>query len=175
MPRGERDNPYQMTFLSPEGSRMLQMMRAFLAEASYLYELRTQMKLEDAPQIRSPKDAYEFLRLEMEDLEQEQLRTLTLNTKNRIISARMIYQGSVHTTVVRVAEIFRPAILDNATGIIVAHNHPSGDPTPSPEDAALTRQVVKAGQMLDIEVMDHLVIGKGRFVSLKERGLGFEH
>lgn len=173
MPKGERDNPYQMSFLTPDGARLLQMMRAFLSEASYLYELRTGVRIEDAPQIRNPSDAYEFLRIEMEDLEQEQLRALTLNTKNRIISAPMIYQGSVHTTVVRMAEIFRPAILDNATGILIAHNHPSGDPTPSPEDAALTREIVKAGQLLDIDVADHLVIGRGRFVSLKERGLGF--
>lgn len=123
----------------------------------------------------SPQDAYEFLRVEMENLEQEQLGTITLNGRNRIISAPMIYQGSVHTTVVRIGEIFRPAIRDNASSIIVCHNHPSGSPDQSPEDVVMTAQLVKAGELLVIPVLDHIIIGKGkpRFVSLKERGLGF--
>lgn len=171
--KGEHHNPQQISFLKPEDAYMMHLMRSFLAEASKIYETRTNQRLEDALRISSPHDAYEFLRAEMEGLEQEQLRTLNLNTKNRILSAPMIYQGSVHTTVIRIAEVFRPAIIDNATGLIIAHNHPSGDPTPSPEDAAITREIVKVGQMLDIDVIDHIVIGKGKFVSLKERGLGF--
>lgn len=143
------------------------------SDGSRIYEIRTNQRLEAALQITGPQDAYEFLRVEMKDLEQEQMRVLNLNTKCRILSAPMIYQGSVHTTVIRIAEIFRPAIIDNATDLIIAHNHPSGDPTPSPEDAAITREIVKVGQMLDIDVMDHIVIGRGKFVSLKERGLGF--
>lgn len=126
-----------------------------------------------APQIRRPEDAYQYVRFEMERLEQEHLRVVNLNTKSRIISAPMIYQGSLHTTVVRLAEIFRPAIIENANGIVVGHNHPIGDPSPSSEDAALTREIVKAGQILDINVVDHILIRRGRFVSLKERGLGF--
>lgn len=169
----ERENPHQISFLKPEDAYMVHLMRSFLAEASRIYEIRTQQRLEDALQIRSPKDAYEFLKIEMEDLGQEQLWTLNLNTKNRLISAPMIYQGSVHTTMVRIAEIFRPAIIDNASGLIIAHSHPSGDPTPSPEDSALTREIVKAGELLGIDVQDHIVIGKGKFVSLRERGLGF--
>jgi DNA repair protein RadC len=85
----------------------------------------------------------------------------------------MIYQGSLNASVVRVAELFREAVRSNAAALIVAHNHPSGDPTPSPEDIAMTRTLVEAGQILDIEVLDHLVIGKGRWVSLKAQGLGF--
>lgn len=171
--KGERDNPQQISFLAPEDAFMIHMMRRFLAEASRIYETRTQQRLEEALQIRTPKDAFEFLRVEMEGLEQEQLRTINLNTKQRILSSPMIYQGSVHTTVVRIAEIFRPAIIDNASGLIIAHNHPSGDATPSPEDAALTREIVNAGDLLGIDVVDHIVIGEGRFVSLRERGLGF--
>ncbi len=152
---------------------MIHLMRRFLAEASRIYETRTGQRVEDALQIKSPRDAYEFLRLEMEDLEQEQLRTLNLNTKNRVISAPMVYQGSVHTTVVRIAEVFRPAIMDNATAIIVAHNHPSGEPGPSPEDVSLTRELVYAGKVLGIDVLDHIIIGRGKFASLKELGLGF--
>jgi DNA repair protein RadC len=163
----------QMSFLTPDEAYMVHLMRRFLAEASRIYEARTGKGIEEALQVRSPQDAYEFLRLEMESLEQEQLRTITLNTKNRIISAPMIYQGSVHTTVVRIGEVFRPAIRDNATSIIVCHNHPSGTADQSPEDVALTTQLVKAGELLDIPVLDHIIIGRGKpgFVSLKERGL----
>ena len=169
----ERESLSQFSFLPPEDAALVNLMRHFVAEASRIYEVRTGVTMEEALQIRSPRDAYEFFRAEMEDLDQEQLRTIHLNTKQRILSSRLLYQGSVHTTVVRVAEIFRHAIIDNASGIIICHNHPSGDPTPSPEDAALTREIIKAGQLLDIEVLDHIVIGKGKFVSLKERGLGF--
>lgn len=151
------------------------MLLRFIAEASKLYEHETGKAAADALTISHPQDAYEFLRLEMEHLEQEQLRTISLNTKNKIISSAMIYQGSVHTTVVRIAEIFRPAIRDNATAIIVAHNHPSGESSPSPEDVSLTADLVKAGELLGIDVLDHLVIGRGNpgFISLKECGLGF--
>jgi DNA repair protein RadC len=163
----------QMTFLSPDDAELLHRGRLALAEFVSLYEARRAKRLAEAPQIRSPQDAYKFVRFEMEGLAQEQLRVLTLNTKNKIISASLVYQGSVHTTVIRLAEVFRPAILDNATALIVVHSHPSGDPSPSPEDAAITRELVKVGQLLSIDLLDHLVIGHGRFVSLKERGLGF--
>jgi DNA repair protein RadC len=128
---------------------------------------------EERPQIKAPADAVKLLS-DMSHLEQEEMRTLHLDTKNRVIGKARVYQGSVHTTVVRIGELFRAAVRDNATCLILAHNHPSGDATPSPEDAAITREIVKAGQLLDIEVLDHLVIGaNGKFVSLKERGLGF--
>jgi DNA repair protein RadC len=85
-----------------------------------------------------------------------------------------IYIGSLNTSTIRVGELFREAIRRNSAAVIVAHNHPSGDPTPSPEDVVITRQIVKAGQLLDIDVLDHVVIGQGKYVSLKERGLGFD-
>ena len=84
-----------------------------------------------------------------------------------------IYRGSVNSAGLRVGELFREAVRHNATSMIVVHNHPSGDPTPSPEDVAVTRALVDAGKLMDVEVLDHLVIGRQRFVSLKERGLGF--
>jgi DNA repair protein RadC len=84
-----------------------------------------------------------------------------------------VYQGNVNTSVIRVGELFREAVRINCAAIIVAHNHPSGDPTPSPDDIQVTEQIVQAGKLLDIEVLDHLVIGRQRYVSLKERGLGF--
>lgn len=169
----EREHSHQLSFLSPEDAALVHLLRRFMAEASRIYEVKTGMPLPDAMQIVHPRDAYEFLRVEMENLEQEQLRTIQLNTKHRVISSRLIYQGTLDSTTIRVAEVFRPAIIDNASCIIVCHNHPSGDPTPSPEDAALNRELVKAGALLDVEVVDHIVIGKGRFCSLKERNLGF--
>lgn len=172
MPK-RREHLSQLSFLPPEDAALMNVLRRFVAEASRIYETNTRTPITDALQIHSPQDAYEFLRTEMENLDHEQMRTINLNTKQRILSSRLIYQGSVHTTVIRIGELFRYAIMDNATGIIVCHNHPSGDPTPSPEDAAVTREIVKAGQLLDIDVLDHIVIGKGKFVSLKERGLGF--
>lgn len=126
------------------------------------------------PQITSPTDAANLLMLEMSCLEQEHLNTLLLDTKNRVLKNHTVYIGNVNTSIIRVAELFREAIRENATALIVAHNHPSGDPTPSPEDVHVTRSIVEAGRMLGIEVLDHLIIGHHCFVSLKERGLGFD-
>ena len=129
---------------------------------------------EERPQIRSPADAASLVMTEMGLLEQEQLRIMLLDTKNRVLKTPTIYVGSLNTSLIRVGELFRDAIRANCASLIVVHNHPSGDPTPSPEDVAVTRQIVEAGKLLDVEVLDHLVIGRQRFVSLKERGLGFE-
>ncbi len=129
--------------------------------------------LDERPQIRSPGDVANLLLLEMSHLEQEQLRAVLLDTKNRVQEIATIYVGSVNSAQVRVGEVFRDAIRRNSAAIIVAHNHPSGDPTPSPEDILVTRQIVEAGKLLDIDVLDHLVIGRGRYVSMRERGLGF--
>jgi DNA repair protein RadC len=126
------------------------------------------------PQITSPLDAANLLMLEMGGLEQEHLRTLLLDTKNRVLASPTVYIGNVNSSIIRVSEIFREAVRENATAMIVAHNHPSGDPTPSPEDVQVTRSIVEAGSLLGIDVLDHLVIGHQRFISLKERGLGFD-
>ncbi len=126
------------------------------------------------PQITSPLDAANLLMLEMGSLEQEHLRTLLLDTKNRVLASPTVYVGNVNASIIRVSEVFREAVRENATAIIVAHNHPSGDPTPSPEDVQVTRSIVEAGSLLGIDVLDHLVIGHQRFISLKERGLGFD-
>jgi len=129
---------------------------------------------DDRPQVLSPGDAANLLMLEMGLLEQEHLRIVLLDTRNRVLSISTVYIGSLNTSMVRVGELFREAIRHNAAAVIVAHNHPSGDPTPSPEDVAVTKQIVQAGKLLDISVLDHIVVGRGRFVSLKERGLGFD-
>ena len=128
---------------------------------------------EERPIVKSPADAANLLS-EMGVLEQETMRTVLLDTKSRVLAMPIVYRGSLHTTVIRVSELFREAVRHNCAALIVAHNHPSGDPSPSPEDVAVTEEIVKAGKILDIDVLDHLVIGAGtKFVSLKERGLGF--
>ena len=106
----------------------------------------------------------------MEFLDHEQLRVLVLDTKNRVMLNTAMYQGTINSSVLRAAEIFRPAITRKYPNIIVCHNHPSGDPTPSPEDIAVTEQLIEAGKYLGIDLIDHLIIGSNtRFVSLKER------
>jgi len=127
----------------------------------------------ERPQIRSPADAASLVMSEMSLLEQEHLRVILLDTKNYVLASPTVYIGSLNTSLVRVGELFREAIRANAAALIVLHNHPSGDPTPSPEDVAITRQIIEAGRLLGVEVIDHLIIGRQRFVSLKERGLGF--
>jgi len=123
--------------------------------------------------IHSPDDAAKLVQHEMSALEQEQLRVILLDTRNRVLGIETIYQGSLNSSQVRVGELFKAAVRRNAAALIVVHNHPSGDPTPSPDDVAITRAIVQAGKLLDVEVLDHLVIGGGRHLSLKERGLGF--
>lgn len=123
------------------------------------------------PQITCPADAANLLMLEMCNLEQEHLRILLLDTKNHVVSSPTIYKGSVNAAIIRVGEVFKHPVRENAPAIIVAHNHPSGDPTPSPEDVAVTKRIIDAGKLLDIQVLDHIVIGQQRFISLKERGV----
>lgn len=129
---------------------------------------------EERPVVSTPADAANLLMSEMSLLEKEHLRVILLDTRNRVISTPTIYVGSLNSSVVRIAELFRPAIKQNAAAIIVAHNHPSGDPSPSPEDVRVTREISKAGKLLSIELLDHVIIGRNRFISLKERGLGFD-
>lgn len=124
-------------------------------------------------QIKSPADAATLLMLEMSHLDQEHLRAVLLDTKNRVQQVVTVYIGSVNSAMIRVGEVFKEAVRRNSAALILAHNHPSGDPTPSPEDILVTRQIVEAGKLLDCEVLDHLVIGRGRYVSMRERGLGF--
>lgn len=129
---------------------------------------------EERWQIRSPGDAARVLMPALGYLEQEQFAVLYLDTRNRVVAQEMLYKGSLNTSLVRIAEVFRGAVRRNCAALIVAHNHPSGDPNPSPEDVALTRRLIEAGKLLDIEVLDHLVIGQNRYISLRERALGFE-
>jgi len=129
---------------------------------------------EERPTINSPADAAALVQFEMSLLEQEYLKVILLDSRNRVIAIVEVYHGSVNNSQVRVGEVFKPAIQRLAPAMIVVHNHPSGDATPSPDDVAVTRAMVQAGKLLDVCLLDHLIIGgAGRFVSLKERGLGF--
>ena len=121
-------------------------------------------------QIRSPADAANLVASEMAFLDHEELRVLCLDTKNYVVANIKLYQGTINSSVLRAAEIFRPAITRNCPGILICHNHPSGDPKPSPEDESVTRQLVAAAQVFDIDLVDHIIIGSNqRFLSLKER------
>jgi DNA repair protein RadC len=124
-------------------------------------------------QITSPQVVAQLTMGEMGFLSQEQLRVLCLDTKNFVVHQQVIYQGTVNSSVVRIAEVFKPAIIRTCPAIVVVHNHPSGDLTPSDEDVRTTRLLVEAGRLLDIEVLDHVIVGRNNHVSLKEEGLGF--
>ncbi len=125
-------------------------------------------------QVKSPTDIAQLLMLEMSHLDQEHLRTVLLDTKNRLQAITTVYIGSLNASMIRVGEVFRAALKWNSAALIVSHNHPSGDPTPSPEDVLVTREIVQAGKLLDVDVLDHIVVGHGVWVSLRQRGLGFD-
>jgi DNA repair protein RadC len=128
---------------------------------------------DEKPAIHSPQDAASLIQFDMCAFEQEHLRVMYLNTRNRVLGWEDVYKGSLNQSQVRIGEVFKGAIRRNAASVIIAHNHPSGDPTPSPDDVAITRAIIEAGKLLDVEVLDHLIIGRGRFISLKERRLAF--
>ncbi len=121
--------------------------------------------------IHNPADVASLVQYDLERLEQEELWVLLLNTRHRLLGVEHLYRGSVNCSQVRVGEIFRSAIRRNAIAIVVAHNHPGADPSPSPEDLSVTRAIAAAGKQLDIDLLDHLIFGGGKYVSLKERGL----
>ena len=128
---------------------------------------------EEAPAIRSPKDVADLLMYEMSALQHESLRVILLDTKNKVKKIVNLYKGTLDSSSVRVSEVFRDAIVRNASALILVHNHPSGDPTPSVEDVTLTKAVIEAGKLLNIEVHDHIIIGMNRYFSMKQKDLAF--
>jgi DNA repair protein RadC len=138
-------------------------------------ELGRRLSIEEksAPSISSPADAAALVAYEMAGLEQEHLRTILLNTRNVVLEVAEITVGSLNAAHVRIGDVFKPAVRRNAAALILVHNHPSGDPTPSADDIALTKAIREAGVLLDIEILDHLIIGQSRYVSMKEKRLGF--
>ena len=182
MPRKKKTKQTETPSLSSQlaidwtgGDALLDALRSnltLLGELAMRYEVSTRPEgPDDLPSITTPSDVNDLLGPEMAKLAQEQLRVLLLNTKNRVVGQRIIYQGNVNSSMVRPAEVLRPAVLEAVPSIIISHNHPSGDPTPSPEDTSITRVLAEAAKLLGVELLDHIVIGGRKFVSLKERGL----
>lgn len=124
--------------------------------------------------VRAPRDVADRLMPQMAQLEREELRVLLLNTKNAVQRQSTVYVGNVSTAVVRVAELFRDAVRSHAAGLILVHNHPSGDPEPSPDDLHLTAETIAAGRLLDIPLLDHVILAGTGYVSLRDRGVAFD-
>lgn len=161
---------YALAALPHIGARRAQQIRAMTEWALLL----GQVDFTEPVKIHSVRDVANLLLLEMSLLEYEELRVIGLNIKNEIRFMETIYKGSINSVVVKMAQILRQPILTQCASVILVHNHPSGDPTPSPEDVHMTEIVCESGSLLDIAVLDHVIIGRNRFVSLKERGLGFK-
>ena len=142
-------------------------------KAALTLGIRLNDPIEERVSITSPSDAAALVQYEMGLLQQEYLKVMLLDTRNHVLDIVEVYHGSVNSSQVRIGEVMRPAVQRMATSMIVMHNHPSQDPTPSPDDVAVTRAMVQAAKLLDISLLDHLIICQHRFVSLKERGLGF--
>ncbi len=125
---------------------------------------------ESRPVIRSPEDVVHLLMPELRDASKEHFKSLLMDTKNRVLRIVTVSIGSLDSSIVHPREVFKDAVASSAACMVVAHNHPSGDPTPSPEDRQVTMRLCEAGRVMGIEVLDHIVIGDGRWVSLKQLG-----
>ncbi|NOZ58418.1 MAG: JAB domain-containing protein [Euryarchaeota archaeon] len=125
---------------------------------------------EERPAIRSSGDAFRLLYPRMAQLRVEVFAGMYLNSRNRLLRLRDISRGGLEASVVQPREVFRIALQESATRVIVAHNHPSGDPEPSEQDIAITKTLKRAGELLGIELLDHIIVGDGRYVSLRDRG-----
>ena len=137
------------------------------------FEIGRRFFVEDAgkmPTVRDAEDVYEYLK-EISKFKKEQFRGLYLNSRNKLIYDEVISLGTLNANLVHPREVFQPAVEFSAAAIIVAHNHPSGDPEPSEDDLEITKRLVEAGKIMGLEILDHLIIGKNKYVSLKERGM----
>ena len=172
----------EIAHLRYENARMLAPKKASVvppADLGCVASVRITMAKEDsvpwdrARQITGPRDSYDLVSKFLDGEDRENVVVLGLNTKHCVVLIHRVAAGSVASCPARIAEILRAAIIANCPAIIVAHNHPSGDPYPSTDDVVLTKRIVEAGDLLGIEVLDHVVIGDGQFVSMRERGMGF--
>jgi DNA repair protein RadC len=146
---------------------------AIAVKAAFELGRRQHLASEDFPQVRSPSDAAQILMWEIGHEQQEHLMVLLINTRGRVVGKEIVYKGTADTATIRTSEVLRPAVRRNVTQIIIGHNHPSGNPTPSPEDIHITEKIRKAAVVLDIDLLDHIVVGPQRYISMKERKLGF--
>lgn len=148
--------------------------RAVAARLSAALELGRRLareEPEERPRIRGPGDVYERCAPSLRDSAQEEFRVLLLNAQHAVLREILVTRGTLDASIVHPREVFKAAVIENAAAIILVHNHPSGDPFPSPEDRSITRQLAEAGRMMGIPVLDHIVIGDGRYVSFVEAGL----
>jgi DNA repair protein RadC len=169
-----RHDARQISLLPPDAAAVLHLVREnlrLLAELVSRYEIGSLAAPDQAGIVRSPDDVAAYLGSELADLAQEQLRVVLLDSKNRVLGIQLVYQGGINATVIRLADCFREAVARGAAAVVFVHNHPSGDPTPSPEDVRLTCEAGRVGELLGIELLDHLVIARQGHASLRERGL----
>ena len=129
------------------------------------------LAVDATPIIRTPADTLPVLEPELSELAYERFIALALSSKNHVVAILPVSSGSLNASIVHPRELFQRAILSNCASLIIAHNHPSGDPNPSAEDITLTRRLVEAGQLLDIQILDHIILGFPGYVSFKEKGL----
>lgn len=182
MPRSKEHNPYQLPFVfEPRRDNLIYSIPTGTftdADSREANVGRFVKEVQGQVVVRTPADAADYLMQQVyvpfAECTQEELYTLLLNTKNHLLYQAMIYRGTVNQVNIRMAELFREAVRYNAPSIILAHNHPSGSAEESPEDVRVTSLAVEAGRILDIQIIDHLIIGDGTFTSLRERNLGFE-
>jgi DNA repair protein RadC len=132
--------------------------------------VRRTRRRKDPKEIRNPKAAYDLVRPLVKDADREQFYAVYLNTRNHVLAVELVSVGSVNASIVHPREVFKGAIALSAASLLVAHNHPSGDPAPSEEDLALTRRLREAGELLGIPLLDHVIVGEGAYRSLKEEG-----
>ena len=168
------DEPDRPQLVDSERQDLLTALRrnvSLLNELAIRYEVETQPERSpEVEQITTAKQVFDLLRAEMTPLAQEQVRVLLLDRQLRVVGQRTIYQGNAYSALVRPAEVFRPAIVESAPSLIVVHNHPSGDATPSSADISLTKDLAEVGKLLGVELLDHVVIGDGSFTSIKNGG-----
>lgn len=164
----------QTTLLSPDAAELLHLVRENVRLLAHLVEHTEVARIRQLPSariMRNPADVACHLGPELIDLAQEQLRVVLLDAKNHLLGMTLVYQGGRNAAVIRLADCFREAVRAGAEAIILVHNHPSGDPTPSAADVHLTKEASQAGNLLGIDVVDHIVVGRDGFVSLRQRGL----
>jgi DNA repair protein RadC len=171
---GGLDGVRRATFSELQEQRGIAEVKAGRIQAAFVLGQRLlALQPEARPVVSSPADIFNLLGAELTLLDHEELRVILLDARNRIQKVEQLYKGSVNSAQVRVAEVFKPAIRDNAPAILLVHNHPSGDPMPSEPDVHVTRQVFDAGKLLDIALLDHIIVGSGGFYSMKEHAAGF--
>ncbi len=173
MARARREPRSQSNTLASDNTALMSVVQENLR---LLAELRTTARSNRnggplGRQASCPQDIYRLVGPEMENLVQEQVQVILLDTKRHVLDVVMVYQGNISSAIVRPAELLRDAVIANAPALVLTHNHPSGDPEPSPQDVCMTKDLVEAADVLGIELADHVVIGRGSFVSLKQRGL----